>query len=546
MARSRVLVIGLDGATLDLVRPWAAEGRLPHLARFFEHGAAGPLRSTLPATSPAAWSTFATGLNPGKHGILDFLQLAPDSYRARLVNASQRPAATFWELAGERGVRGGILNVPCTYPPRPFNGFLVSGLLTPGVGAQMVTPKSLLEDLREASPRYAIDIDVVKKRGEEARLAFLQRALSGARARLEAAVGLYRKHGPDLFCVVFTASDRVSHRFWHDMEAAAERPADDVTATAIPRVYQALDDAVGALLEEAGPESDVLVMSDHGTGLLRGGLNLRRALAKAGLLSEQPVGAWRRLRRAAVRTVIRAAPRTLKNRLRERFGWMARRAGSLLLCSGIDFARTRAYPAGRMAGLFVNLRGRQPRGIVEPGDDYEAVRDEAIACLGELRDPTTGRRVARAVHRREDVWVGPLVDQLPDLIMEQEDEVHEVTFEARADGAVFHDLAPPGGFGWRRSGGHRRDGLLLAMGPHIRHVELDGARIADVPATVLALLGCPVPEGFDGRVLAEMLTDDVPAPASMASSRQAAAAGEQLSEEDEAKVHERLEGLGYL
>jgi predicted AlkP superfamily phosphohydrolase/phosphomutase len=546
MTARRVMIIGLDGCTLDLVRPWAAEGRLPNLARFLEAGAWGPLRSTLPATSLAAWSTFATGVNPGKHGILDFLQLAPDSYESRLHDTSALGPATFWELAGAEGTGGGIINVPCIYPPRPFNGFCISGLLTPGLGPGMASPPEAFDDLMAASPSYAIDVDVVKAGGERAREHFLDRIVEVAQARLEAALGLYRKHRPPLFCVVFTASDRVCHRFWHDMEEAGptgERAG--WAAGAIRMVYAKLDEAVGALTAEAGEGTDVLVLSDHGAGPLRSGLNLRRALSAAGLLTELEPGLIRRATRAATSAFARTAPRALKNRLRVRLPWLARRAGGLLVCSGVDFARTRAYPAGNMGGVFVNLKGRQPSGIVEPGAQYEAVRTEVAAFLCALRDPGTGKPVVRAAHRREDAWSGPFLGELPDVILELDDETYEVAGTTRRGQEVLYSLGEPGTTGWRRSGGHRRLGLLLAKGPHVRQAEIPAADMADVPATVLALLRCPIPEDFDGRVLNELLTDDMEPPgrAPAAASHEP---GRGLSRGERAAVERRLEGLGYL
>ncbi|MHC4718723.1 MAG: alkaline phosphatase family protein, partial [Planctomycetota bacterium] len=130
MTDRKVMVIGLDAATLELVEIWAGQGRLPNLARFIEEGACGTLTSTLPAISPAAWSAFATGCNPGKTGIVDFCQLSADSYEAGFVSSAAVRARTFWDIAGEQGIRGGVINVPVTYPPRPFNGFIITGLLS--------------------------------------------------------------------------------------------------------------------------------------------------------------------------------------------------------------------------------------------------------------------------------------------------------------------------------------------------------------------------------------------------------------------------------
>jgi len=545
----RVMVIGLDAATLDLVRPWAEAGRLPHLARFLKKGAHGVLRSTIPAKSPAAWRTFATGTNPGQHGVLDFLQLRPDSYGVVLGTGLPRHGVNFWEVAGRNDVPGGVMNVPYTYPPRPFNGFVISGLLTPRLCRQMAAPQEAFAEMLEASPRYAIDVDVVKLGGRGARRHFFERAMAAADARLQAALGLYRRHRPRLFIVVFTAVDRVCHRFWHELGPSAgadsERSAELIAGRpAIQIAYEKLDAAVGALTAEAGDETDVIVLSDHGAGPLRRALDLRRLLVEGGLLHERRSRLWTGSMRSAVRAFLRTAPRGLKSLIRARFGGLVRRTGNLVMCSGIDFARTRAYPAGLMGGIFVNLRGRQPEGIVAPGREYERVRDEIIALASSVRDPVGGHRVVRAVHRREEIWWGPCLELLPDVMVELEDESYTFSAEPSSRGDVVrpHDRRP--GAGWRRTGGHRSDGLLLAAGPHIRSGQVTGARIADVPTTVLALLGCDIPSNLDGRVLQEMLTDEVtPGQRIAAVDRRDHAA---QADEDLALVERRLRGLGYL
>jgi len=549
MAQGKVMIIGLDAATLELVRPWAAEGRLPNFARFLSEGSAGPLLSTIPVMSPAAWSTFATGTNPGKHGILDFSQLGPESYQTSFNNASRRRGETFWEVAGRQGVRGGVINVPITYPPREYNGFMISGTLSPGVGPRMAWPPEVFDDLMAVCPDYEIDVDMVAT-GRVASDEFFRKTLRMTELRLRAALGLYRKHRPPLFCVAFVGADRASHYFWGYMSAAeAGEPLGAVErrlAGAIRTVYEKLDAVLGELLAAADDETDVLVMSDHGAGPLRRGLNLRKALAAAGLLVESTPGLWERAKHRAIWAFARLAPLSLKNRIKSRFAALASRAASVVACRGIDFARSRAYPTGQSQGVFVNLRGRQPQGIVAP-EDYEAVRDEIIAVLSELSDPQTHRRVAKKVHRREELWTGPRVESLPDVVMEQADYSYDIpTFSQHTGEGVFYELPALDASGLQRRGGHMREGLLMAMGPHIRRAEIAEAEIADVPATVLALLGCDIPDDFDGRVLTEMLTDDVAAPGTIASWRDDGPGGEVYSDEDQAAIEQRLRGLGYL
>ena len=130
---SRFLVIGIDGGTFDLIRPWAEAGDLPNLARLMAEGVHGPLESTLPPVTAPAWSTFATGKNPGKHGVFDFI--LPMGGRYDLVNATSIHAPTLWQIISEAGLKCGVMNVPVTYPPAPINGFVIGGMLSPVSGA---------------------------------------------------------------------------------------------------------------------------------------------------------------------------------------------------------------------------------------------------------------------------------------------------------------------------------------------------------------------------------------------------------------------------
>ena len=136
----KVFVVGLDGATLDVIAPWAAQGELPHMARLLAEGAYGELTTVIPPMTAPAWTSFVTGKNPGKHGIIDFVRRRAGSYAIEPINATHRQAPSIWRIAGEAGRRVGAINVPITFPPEPVNGFLVSGLLTPGEAKVGIMP----------------------------------------------------------------------------------------------------------------------------------------------------------------------------------------------------------------------------------------------------------------------------------------------------------------------------------------------------------------------------------------------------------------------
>ncbi|MER3458442.1 MAG: phosphodiesterase, partial [Chloroflexota bacterium] len=127
----RVLVIGLDSAPLAWVERWVAEGRMPNLGRLMANGAVGILRTVNPPLSPAAWSSFATGMLPAKHGVYDHVYRRPESYDLAPTNSRRRMGKTLWQIIGEQGGKVGVINVPETYPPTPVNGFLISGMDTP-------------------------------------------------------------------------------------------------------------------------------------------------------------------------------------------------------------------------------------------------------------------------------------------------------------------------------------------------------------------------------------------------------------------------------
>jgi predicted AlkP superfamily phosphohydrolase/phosphomutase len=459
----------------------------------------------------------------------------------------------FWEVAAAQGKSCGILNVPVSFPPRPFpKGFMVSGMLSPRMDRRAVYPPEILDELLADSPHYAPNLSIMRRPGIAPKLACIDRAVDTVRWRLEGTLHLMRRHALDLLCVVFVASDRVCHYFWGEMEmarqgklgAGKERPL----GSAILRVYEALDEAVGSLMHEAGDDTDVLILSDHGAGPLRKGLSLRNLLAEHGLLTRRKPGRLARLRNRVLHTCARVMPASVQTGLKSRLRGLSERFAAAVAHTGVDLERTRTYPVGYAEGIFVNLKGRQPAGTVEPGSEYESVRDDVIAVLSQLKDPDTGQPVARRVQRREDIWSGPCVHLLPDVVMEQCEKIYDVeTFPERAGDEPFYSLPAPDPGRWLRLGAHRPYGVLLATGPHIQRAQPADPRIADVPATALVLLGCDMPEEMDGRALTEVLSDDVgPVGVFSAEAAQYGGRQERFSEDDRRSVESRLKDLGYM
>lgn len=561
MAR-RVLVVGWDGATWEVARPMLEQGELPTLRRLVESGASGPLRSVVHPYTAQAWTTMATGCSQGRHRIVDFWERDFSRYGFRLLNASHRAVPSLWGLLSARGRRVVVVNVPQTYPPEPVAGVLISGRDTPGLGAAYTYPPELKGELALlAGEPYVIVPDdwLYTRRGQPDRAR--DELFRELRVRFRVVRELLRREAWDLAWFVVSATDGAAHFFWqyHDPSHPLYTPEGAALYGDVVReVYRRADAELGRLLEELGDEVGVFVVSDHGEGpQVPLAVHLNLWLAQEGFLTFAK-GSRRGPRRALARA-LRAAKRLAYDRLsfqdltlvRRLFpDWLRGELGQETFFAGVDWSRTRAFSEEVRGNLWINLKGRDPAGIVEPGAEYEALRDELIAGLSSLRNPLTGGPLVRRVWRREELYTGPYVERFPDLVVEADvPDVFRPRGDYRGSDAVRilsrEELAA-----LKTSGTHRMEGILVACGPGVRAgVHVQGASLQDLAPTILHLLGEPVPAHLDGRVLTELLD-----PSWLAASpvrREAGGPGEggpgqDYTEEEARQVEERLAGLGYL
>jgi predicted AlkP superfamily phosphohydrolase/phosphomutase len=555
---ARVLVVGLDGATFDLIEPWKKD--LPHLARLMDGGSWGRLRSTVPPVTFPAWTSLATGTNPGRHGIFDFTQRVPGTYRLEFVNATFRQQPTIWRILSEAGRRVAVMGLPAAYPPEASNGIFISGFDSPvatGIDRSFVYPPQLYDEIREAVGAYEITGFQELRVGPGWHEMALDKLLHTARRRTEIAAYLLDREAWDCFFVHFGESDTVAHHFWafHDPGSPrydAERA--EKLGHAIPTVYQALDCALGELIDAAGDRATVLIVSDHGSGGTGAWVvHLNRWLEQQGWLrfaiagpADWGIGQMKRLGLALPARlqewVFRGPLRRLADRLE---------SGARL--GGVDWAGTRAFSeeANTLPALWLNVRGREPMGTVGPGEPYEALRSEIVGRLAELCHPETGDRVLARTWHREELYRGPAVDLAPDIVLEPAlDRGYAYTFlpSGGRPGDALRKLTVDerlGAKGGSMNGSHRPEGVLIMSGPNVGcSLQLDGAQIVDVAPTLLHLLEVEAPADLDGRSL-------VIGPPSRGSERRGPVPSRpdverrHYSAEESAVVRSRLRGLGY-
>ncbi len=570
---SRVFIIGWDGATFDLIKPWVAAGKLPNIAAVLRDGAHGELRSTLPPMTFPAWSSFMTGKNPAKHGIYDFTRQRPGTYDLEFVNGGERKAPSFWKLLSDAGKRVISISVPCTYPPEPIRGIMLSGFDAAGLGgssakldARGMYPPKLYDELDSAVGGHPIGSFPIAEINQGRPDLALRKILDVIGRKAATAKYLIQKYDWDCAMILFGESDGSGHHFWKYCDPASplftSKPAG--MEDAILRVYQELDRELGELRQLLPLDTTLLMMSDHGFGGVSNTVLYPNCwLREQGLLQFRG-GASRWLSRLLDATKHRAVA-NLPNKIQQLLSRYARtQIGGIeakVRYGIIDWQHTQAffeenpyYPS-----LRINLKGRQPKGIVEPGPEYEDLRTKLIEMLEDWRHPETGERIVIRAYRREDVYAGPCLEEAPDIITHwntHENYTYAFRLSSKSKRLSWLEQIDPEqpenmAFFTGKSGSHRDHGIFLAEGPGIRAgVTLRGAQIIDVAPTILHLLGVTVPSDMDGQVLEDMLDAEIAAPITTESELQNVAVEDSqdsaYTDEDSVVIAERLRALGYI
>jgi len=569
----RVFIVGWDGATFDLIKPWVAQGKLPNIAEIMRDGAHGELRSTLPPMTFPAWTSFMTGKNPGKHGIYDFTRQRPGTYDLEFVNGGQRKTASFWKLLSDAGRRAISISVPCTYPPEPVNGIMLSGFDAPGLGgggskldARGMHPPTLCAELQAAVGGHPSGSFPIAEINQGRPDLALEKILSAIRQKAATTKYLIQKYPWDCAMILFGESDGVGHHFWKycDRQSPLFTSRPPGMEDSIFRVYQELDRQLGELRDLLPPETTTLIMSDHGFGGVSNNVLFPNCwLREQGMLGFRGgVSRWvsRKLDGLKVRAVAKLPSRFKRMLYRAAKG----KVGGIeakVRYGIIDWPRTKAYFEENpyYPSLRINVKGRQPQGVVEPGQEYEKLRTELIERLEDWRHPDTGERIVERAYRREEVYQGPHLEDAPDIVVHwsmHENYTYAFKVSSKSKGLAWLEEIDPNhpenfAFFTGKSGSHRDDGIFLAEGPGVLPGKtLQGAKIIDVAPTLLHLLDVPVPGDMDGRVLLDMLDSEwAPTPVAVTAAAIAApafTADHNYTDEDKVVIAQRLRALGYI
>jgi predicted AlkP superfamily phosphohydrolase/phosphomutase len=573
---SRILIVGIDGGTFDIILPLIREGKLPSVKYLMENGSQGHLETTMPPMTFPAWTSYMTGVNPGKHGIFDFTERVPGTYAIRFINAKARKGKTIWRLVSETNKRVCVMAVPVTYPPEEVNGFMICGFDAPGVNAlgdtHSMYPPELLYELKKHVGDYIISSNIIKEIDRGRADLAINIILKTLNQKAETAKYLYQKEPWDLFMVLFGESDLVGHHYWKYIDPRSpfyDANGNEKCKKAVEWVYQKIDRTIGELLELASSDTTILLMSDHGFGgsgdhilFLNQWLNNEGFLKFKRKMDRRSEYLFIRPLMFAKRYGIKYLPTKVKQNIFRKRTSIANNMESWLRFSKIDWKQTLAYSEETpyYPSIWLNLRGREPEGIVS-ADERETILERIANALYRWKDPFTDEKVVRRVYKREEIYRGPCVERAPDLII----DYHEPggfsylsrPSNASKNGVVIRKLTKMEIESARfqsKSGSHRNLGIFVAYGNSIRsghHIE--GMHILDLAPTILHLLDIPIPTEMDGRVIDDCLKEEY---RSKQTRRREMRQPIFITEgpenqnlytvEEEEEIKKRLKGMGYI
>jgi predicted AlkP superfamily phosphohydrolase/phosphomutase len=515
----RVLIIGLDGADWSLLRPLFDAGVMPALRSFVKDGASATLESVLPTNSMSAWTSFMTGVNPGKHGVYEFVRNTRTPFQTHITNSSAVRFPSIWETLSAAGRSSCVIDLPPCYPPFEIQGVMIGGM---GAAADPTkpygSPTDVVARVEAAVGGFQPDVTWVGRAGDEG--AIVSELCSLVENRRRMTEELMRERDFDVVCSIFVGPDRLQHVLWRDLTEGG--PHADVARS----FYAALDEQLARIFEATDfSQTDVLVVSDHGFRWSEKTFDVNQFCVEQGLTT------WKTLE-SVVSGTLRLVGKNVP---------MPKAAGKALVDVHTKFQRrvlahSLAY-SDTAEGVNINLAGRESTGQV-PRERFDEVRDTIARALLEFRDPANGRAVIRDVVKGESYFHGEHADEAPDLVLQFN------------DGYAYSNRMGQVLFEWPFCQGvHSTHGIIAARGPAFRHaIEAEPVGIMDVAPTIYGLLGVSAPSALDGRMLETLLAEGAVHPPDVqpVAVPERRAQPDAYSDEEEERVRERLRGLGYI
>jgi len=551
----KTIVLGIDGVSSNRILNYVHEGKMPVMGKLLSMSSYGTLNSTILPITPVAWSVSYTGKNPGKTGIYGFTRRKKGGYDWVWFYPSIRASRDFWEIVSDFEGRSIMVGMPFTEPVRPFSGVMVAGSFRSNPENSVYPPNLKSKILDGLGYREA-----VIKEGT------IEEYHSSMKKRFDVASYLMKKYGGDLIAVGFEQVEEAHHNIMVANPALLEK------------IYITFDELLGKFLAHFQEEVNLFIYSDHGHIIFPKAFHLNSWLISQGYLrlkSKRELKQIQRRRRRFEYTSIKEKNRSairalfyfgiylLADLFLKYFPWVKRIFPFLRLPSGAkaayfglteedyktqmyDYTKTLAYPylnaSGNYGAIYINKKDREPFGTVEGKEAYEDLRERIMAELVSIRDEKTGEKVVTKVWRKEDLFKGPSVKDIYDIVFETNKNYYVSTSDKDVNpNVVIRDVY---------LSQHEKEGFFLASGPGIKKRNSTSSEIINIMPTILYAMGLPIPSDVDGRVIEEIFEEShlKEQPLQIYSANNAVTLEEkkELDEEELAALKEKLKGLGYL
>ncbi|MBN2513018.1 MAG: alkaline phosphatase family protein [Sedimentisphaerales bacterium] len=539
MTKNKILFFGIDGGSWSVLKPAFESGQMPFLQSLSCKGVSGVLQSTIPAITPAAWGAFQSGKNPGRTGVFDFEYWDKEQKRGFFVS-SDCLGQTVWDILSGEGYRVGLMNVPMTYPPRPINGVVVSGLPTPSMESAFTYPPEIKEQLLALFPGYHIfNIQFISQNLIDDPILLTEALCDIVKIRADAACWLLDSQPFDVFMVHFQANDVIQHMLWHYLDPRHPGFSKSIQTEIFRRFHKVLDDQIQRIyttfLKNNGSIDLCCVLSDHGFGPHFKRFNLGNWLVQEGYLKLSDVVRMPLLKK--ITRTLRVGKLLNFFITKDKVGRMEH---AVLKSKAGAWDHIRAFSVGRSNEGFIYL-------LEQEAALRESLAKEITGKLQNVTDPVNGRKIVHAIYRKEDIYKGQRMDHLPDLIIDPA-EGYSFTGHVQANSGLFSSVQPPGD---RHIGKHHKDGIIILHGKDIAARGTLTASLYDIIPTLLYMLRIGIPAVMDGRILQELFSEDYlkqNAPILLDAKDCGAVDGPEhgYSADDEKNIEQRLRDLGYL
>ncbi|MFO7967353.1 MAG: alkaline phosphatase family protein [Archaeoglobaceae archaeon] len=503
----KVVVIGLDGATWNLIEPWAREGKLPNFQRLMENGSWGTLKSVVPISTAPSWKCYSTGKNPGKLGAYFWYNFDRERKKIKMVNSTSFKSKEIWDYLSEEGYKCGVINMPTTYPPKQVNGFMISGFNALD-NLDYTYPKDLKEELvrkygYKVNPDHALRLNLLLGRDEalKERDKGIAEIKEMIKTRFKVARDLWDSEGLDFLHLTIFYIDNVQHYLWGAMDEE-----DPVYGRVLPEIWELIDQEIGEFLQHLDEDTIVFIMSDHGFDRLKArfkfnqwlydksylklkekqGFSLSSLLYRLGVNTQR---AYKLAHSRVGRSLVRLIPHSLVTKM-----WFLLRTSKdevniIDILDMVDWERTKAVMVGESL-FFVNI---------EDPEEYERFREKLIEEMKGVKDPETGEKIVAEARKSEEIYDTGY--SIPDILTVQ------------TEGYGYDISVSPSGDLWTYwfedgySAFHTMDGIFLAYGKGIKEGQKIHGSIYDLAPTILSLFGLSAPD-MDGRTLKEIFNPD--------------------------------------